>query len=419
MTTPLLARAHILYGSSSIPLRLPPTCRLDVARREGGETSQTENLIAKAIANQLASQTLGDILKQSVSPLIVVNDATRSTPTEAALDAIMPYLSAAGGWRIIVATGLHRAPSEAELKVIFGHHLETVRPRLLIHDGYDKNSFEVRRSDGVSIELNKAVFAADRLILINSVEPHFFAGYTGGRKSIIPGLAGFDTVERSHAGAMQLSAAPLKVAGNPVREFIHRHTGFLDPERVFSIQAVLDRDNKVAAAFAGDIDKTFTAACEVARKHYVVRVARRYDIVVAAVHPPLDVSLYQAHKGWELTQEALRDGGCMILTAECREGIGSSFYARRVAEQPDPEQWPLLEGSTYVMGLHKLVRKARARARFHLMAVTGILPEEVARYGYEPHTSLDSALNAAIARTSNEAHILVVEDAALTTVTVD
>jgi len=415
MTSDWIEKTRIRYGDDLIPVRLPADSQVTVAGRATGKGAVDPDILYNAIAEPLGMPLLSEFLQGAKSPLLIVNDGTRSTPTAEVLDQIAPDLAATPGWKIIIATGLHRAPSEAELRAIFGRHLDTIRHRILVHDGYDPESFHIVDGPDGPIELNRAIFEADRLIPVNSVEPHFFAGYTGGRKSIIPGLSGFSTVERSHAGAMEVTAAQLRVAGNPVREFIHRNTRFLRPSTVFSIQTVLDRDNQIAAAFAGDIDKTFDAACESARNLYVVQIERRYDIVIAAVHPPLDISLYQAHKGWELTQPGVRDGGSMILTAPCREKIGSSFYAKRVAENPDPALWPSLEGEPYVMGLHKLVRKARARARFHLMAVTGIPHVEVARYGYDPHNSLDSALREAVARAGERPDVLVVEDAALVT----
>lgn len=415
MTSDWTEKTRIRYGDDLIPVRLPSDCELTVVGRAPSQGPVDPDILYNAIAEPLGMPVLSEFLQGAKSPLLIVNDGTRSTPTAEVLDQIAPDLAATPGWKVIIATGLHRAPSEAELRSIFGRRLDSIRHRILVHNGYDPESFRVIEGRDGPIELNRAIFESDRLIPVNSVEPHFFAGYTGGRKSIIPGLSGLSTVERSHAGAMEITAAQLRVAGNPVREFIHRNTRFLDSARVFSIQTVLDRDNRIAAAFAGDIDKTFDAACVAARNLYVIAIERRYDIVIAAVYPPLDMSLYQAHKGWELTQPGVRDGGSMILTAPCREKIGSSFYVKRVAENPDPARWPSLEGQPYVMGLHKLVRKARARARFHLMAVTGIPYDEVARYGYEPHDSLDSALHKAVARAGERPRVLVVEDAALVT----
>jgi nickel-dependent lactate racemase len=291
-----------------------------------------------------------------------------------------------------------------------------VLPRLLVHDGYDDSQLATVESPIGPIRINRAVLEADRLILINSVEPHFFAGFTGGRKSIIPGVSGFDTVQRSHAGAVTREAAVLAVDDNPVRQYIHAGSHFLADNSIWSIQTVLDKHDNLAFAFAGNIDKTFDAACVEARKCYVVEIDSPFDIVIGAIHPPLDMSLYQAMKGWELPMAGVRDGGVLIMTAPCPEGVGARFYMRLIQEFPDRNTWSGLETRPYTLGLHKLVRTARALRRFRLFAVTDMPGEEVRQYGYVPFSSLDDALDEAIAYVGTPARVLIVEDSALTTI---
>ena len=373
--------------------------------------------LAQAVAHPIDALTFAEFIKGARSPLVVVNDATRSTPTEAMLAALLPDLQQTPNWRVIIATGLHRAPTEPELKYIFGAILDAVRDHILIHNGYDQESLDPFESDDGPLYINRAVTASDRLILLSSVEPHFFAGYTGGRKSILPGLAGKESVQRSHAGAVRLEAQPLRVAGNPVREYIHKNTRFIDRRRTWSIQTVLDGTDRLAAAFAGDLDKTFDAACGLAQKYYLRTIPEAYDVVLSAVYPPLDVNLYQAQKGWELSQSALKDNGALVVTSPCPEGVGSPFYARLSETFPNKGEWISLAERPYTMGLHKLVRTGRMRARARLMAVTNMPPEEVNRFGYEGYTSVNDAIAAAVAHVGLPARVLIVEDAGLTTIT--
>ena len=410
---------NIRYGDRTITAEFPPGCRVKVVGRRPSEDPNESAILARAIAEPLGAPPLGDFLKGACSPLVVVNDGTRSTPTGRIMTELMPVLSQGPAWKVIVATGLHRAPSEPEMRHIFGDSMALVRDRVLIHNGNDDSSLTTVGSINGAVKVNRAVTEADRLVLINSVEPHFFAGFTGGRKSVLPGLAGHESIERSHAGAVTLAAAPLRVAGNPVREFIHKHTAFLDPARVWSIQVVLDREDRIASAYAGDLDKTFESACAAARKYYAVRLQRHYDLILSVVHPPLDINLYQAFKGWELSQIGVRDGGALIFTAPCSEGVGSSFYQKLCEMFPNESEWPGLEKRPYTMGLHKFVRTARAKARYRLMAVTGMPTAEVARYGFEAFSSLDDAIRTAVSHVGADADVLVVEDAAVTTLTYD
>lgn len=414
---PATATLHsISYGARRLDVNVPDGVSVDVVtRREIGLRDESA-VLKNALDNPIAAPRLRDFLSGSQSTLVVVNDATRSTPTAVILDAIWSDLAACPNWRVIIATGLHRGATEAELETLFSNRLTDVLPRLLVHDGYDDSQLATVESPVGPIRINRAVMEADRLILINSVEPHFFAGYTGGCKSIIPGVAGYDTVQRSHAGAVTTEAAVLAVDDNPVRQYIHAGSRFVDDNSIWSIQTVLDKHDKLAAAFAGNVDKTFDAACAEARNCYVVEIDSPYDIVIGAIHPPLDMSLYQAMKGWELPMAGVRDGGVMIITAPCQEGVGARFYMRLIQEFPDKNKWSDLESRPYTLGLHKLVRTARALRRIRLFAVTEMPTEEVRQYGYVPFNDLDSAIDEAIRCVGTPARLLIVEDSALTTI---
>lgn len=413
-----LSTHKIRYGSRELTLTWPESADVTAVGRRTASNVDTERVLRDALARPLNAPSLGDFLRNAEYPLVVVNDATRSTPTAAVLALLLPELRHHPNWRVIVATGLHRAPTHDELGQIFGRCSPHIRDRILIHDGRDKSALTALDSPAGSIFVNSVVRKSDRLILVNSVEPHFFAGFTGGRKSLIPGLAGYETVERSHAGAVSLSSAPLRVAGNPVREFIDGATQVIPGERLWAVQLVLDAGDNLAAAYAGQVDSCFARASATARDYYTVSVERPFDIVIAAVYPPLDLNLYQMQKGWELCQMAVRDGGALIVTSPCLEGVGSPFYQRLSEEFPNQNDWLALAGRPYTMGLHKLVRTARIRERCRLMSVTNMRAEEVQRFGYEQCDDINDAIAAASAHVGRSARALVVHDAALTTVTI-
>ena len=395
---------------------VPDGVSVETVGRQPAENPNELSVLQRALAAPLGAPLLSDFLTGAKSALVVVNDATRSTPNSRILPSLLPVLRDVPAWSVIIASGLHRGPTNDERRSLFGGVLPEVEERLLVHDGYDASQLQPVGSGEMKVELNRHLLAADRIILINSIEPHFFAGYTGGRKSILPGLAGHDTVERSHAGAVSEKAAALRVEGNPVREFIHSRTQFLDPSKIWSIQVVLDGEDRMAAVFAGDVDQTFAAGCEAAWAAYTVEIEQPYDLVLAVLHPPLDMSLYQAMKGWDLPAPGVRDGGFLIFSAPCWEGVGAKFYARLIEEYPDVQRWMALESKPYTLGLHKLVRTARAKRRFRLMAVTGMPVEQVKRYGYEAYESHEAALSTAFAQLGRPCRMLVVEDSALTTI---
>jgi nickel-dependent lactate racemase len=410
---------EIPYGGTMLSVRSSPQLAIDRVGRRVGDGADQERLLATALESPIAAPTFSEFLYDAQAPIVVVNDATRSTPTDQMLEPLLPYLNGCPDWRVVVATGLHRAPTESELEGIFGASWPVVRGRLIIHDGRDSATHRTFPTAVGEIALDRALTEADRIIILTSVEPHFFAGYTGGRKSIIPGLAGTETVRASHAGAVKSSARPLVVEGNPVRTFIEKGTEFVPSERIWALQVVLDRDDQVVAAFAGDIDKTFAVACDAARNHYVATITEPYDIVLSVVHPPLDLNLYQAQKGWELSQSGVRAEGVLIVVSPCTEGVGSSFYTELITRHPDIGQWERLAGERYRMGEHKLVRTARARRRFRLGLVTRMPVDEVKQYGYESFSDLHTALAWATQRVGAPARMLIVDDAGLTTVICD
>jgi nickel-dependent lactate racemase len=414
---PTTPQHSIRFGEKIVPLALPVSAQLTVVGRRARAGVDGGEVLSNALREPIKAPSLTDFLRDSQSPLVVVNDATRSTPTAMILSHILPALNHHPGWKAIVATGLHRQPTEAELAQIFGAILPDIRDRILIHDGRDAKNMTIVKSELGDVLVNNAALRADRLTLINSVEPHFFAGFTGGRKSLIPGLAGYETVERSHAGAVSPTSEPLRSKGNPVREFIDYSTQVIPAERLWAIQVVLDSNDLVAAAFVGNVDQCFARACTTAREYYTVELDRQYDIVIAAVHPPLDLNLYQIEKGWELCQKAVRDGGMLSVTSPCTEGVGSAFYQRLSEEFPNQEDWLALAGRPYTMGLHKLVRTARAKMRFRLVAVTNMHTHEVRRFGYEAHDTIHDAIDAALAHAGETAQVLIVNDAGLTTLT--
>ena len=405
---------EIPYGLQSEKVVWNARYAPDRVGRVAGGVADPAPLIRQACAQPVDSVPLDEFLRRARDLLVVINDATRATPTGTILHALREKLAAVPRVKIVVATGLHRAPNDDEYRTLLGPTHDDFRAVCFAHDGNKPEELEWVDGGEQRVLINPSVPAADRILVINSVEPHFFAGYTAGRKSFLPGLAGYPSVEASHAGAVAEAAAPLRVAGNPIREFIDRNTGFIDCAKVFALQVVLDRDDKIARVYAGNIDSTFRLACAVAHKFYTMPVHRRYEIVLALVRPPLDINLYQTEKAWEHARYGLVQGGILICVSRCREGAGSDFYQRLNVEYPDHAQWLELEHQPYRMGLHKLVRTARMWRQGDLWVVSDVDEDTARRAWYEPKPSVQQALDDALAKQGREASLLIIDDAALT-----
>jgi nickel-dependent lactate racemase len=359
---------------------------------------------------------LSEFLSGGRSVLVIVNDATRPTPTELMLDAVMDA-SEGRLVSIIVATGAHRGPTEEEYRRILGKHYAALRPRTSAHDSRDAASLETigTTRNGTPIALNKAVFAHDRILVTGSVEPHYFAGFTGGRKAFLPGVAGFATIEANHRQALDPRAAALALEGNPVHEDMVDALSLIRAP-IFSLMAVLDGEQRVAAATAGDIDGAFRAATEMARSIFCVAVPRKASVVLSVARFPMDIDLYQSQKAIDNGALALADGGTLILVSACREGLGDRAYAELLASARSPGDAIEAIRGGYRLGYHKAAKMAQVAQRASILAKTELDGTLLRSMFIEPVVDLQEAVDAALARSVPDAArgLIVLPDGCLT-----
>lgn len=368
-----------------------------------------------AVDNALSKpygRSLESFLDGAEDVVFLVNDGTRPTPTAKVLDVLAGRMDLCDA-RYLIATGAHRAPTEGELKFIFGDHLGDLRDRIVVHDARRSKCVHLGVSrNGTEMEVNEVAVNADRLIIITSVEPHYFAGYTGGRKSFLPGVASFRTIEQNHRLAMRKEAQTLVLEGNPVHEDMMDALSVVRKE-VFSIQVVLDRHQRVYRAAAGDLNKAFHRAVEWANEVFVINVRRKYDAVIAVAPYPMDVDLYQAQKAIDNAKWALKDGGTLILVAKCREGIGEETFAHQLSSSVDKGDVLAALEKEYRLGYHKAAKVAEVMRRSDLWAVTSLEGSRLRDMGISPFASLQDAVDELLRRRS-KAEVLVLLDASVT-----
>ncbi|MGM0642527.1 MAG: nickel-dependent lactate racemase [Thermodesulfobacteriota bacterium] len=378
------------------------------------EISNENTVIENALQNPLNSSSLETFLSDARDVLIIVNDATRPTPTEKVISSIMEQLKTVD-YRFIIATGVHRGPTEEELGQIFGRFLETVRDRIIVHDARKDEDMVYlgKSSNGTPMYVNKEGADAHKIIIISSVEPHYFAGYTGGRKSFLPGIAGFETVERNHKLALNPAAKALALEGNPVHEDMVDAIKTVNKE-IFSIMTVLDKHHNVYAASAGHIEDSFIHAVHKANEVFAAPLAQKADIVVSVVKFPQDIDLYQAQKGTENAKLALRENGIMILVAKCRDGIGGKTFADLLSSCETATETLEKIDRGYVLGYHKAGKLAEISTWAEMWAVTDVEPEKISSLFMKPFTSLQSAIDEAVKVKGENADILFLMDGGLT-----
>ncbi len=400
-------KIELSYAKATLTLDIPTSVQVDTF----SPTTVHDPLGVDAFTRGFL-QAGGDRFLSGALPLIVVNDGYRNTPTSTILqwlDRLRPGVVDSA--RYLVSTGTHAAPSEEQYREIFGPFRERIKANIRCHDASDRSSMISIGRDGLDGEVwvNSAVVENRKILVISSVEPHYFAGFTGGRKAIFPGLVDFDTVARNHNLANSLEAAPLKLAGNPVAEHLDSLMAMLDSDKFFGIQVVADSRQQVAGLFLGRLDAAFKNASVMAEKTYSSRVSRRYDAVICEVLPPLDKNLYQAQKALENCQAAVVDGGAVIIVSACEEGVGSEAFFR-LADKWDRQANRAKDGRQH-FGSHKLSRVIsigkRVDVRLH-----STLPDDVARHVfYEPLDNPQFFLYST-GRECENYHLAVVHDAA-------
>lgn len=405
---------RIPYGKDEqVTLHIPNNRVAGVVEPNDVPIGDEAQVLGAALEQPIHALPFREFLRGGGEVLVIVNDATRPTPTARVLDFIGDDLAEVPH-RFIVATGIHRAPTEEEYRQIFGRHLDRFRGRVHAHDARRDDMVTLGTSRaGTTMQVNRLGAEAQRVVIIGSVEPHYFAGYTGGRKSFLPGIASYQTIEENHKLALRPEAKALALNGNPVHEdMIDALSTVSKP--IFSIQTVLDKYHRIYAATAGHIHDCFLAAIERANQVFAARIPSRADVVVSVVKYPQDIDLYQAQKGLDNGKLALKEGGILILVARCRTGIGEESFAELLSSSDNPAHALDRIDARYQVGFHKAAKMAEIALWAEMWAVTDLPPERVSSLFIRPFGSVQAALDSALAQKGPEARVLVLTDGGMT-----
>ncbi len=370
--------------------------------------------IMNAVKNPINSKSFREFIKDASDLLFIVNDATRPTPTARVLDIIMDDIKG-HTIKFIIATGCHRAPTEEEFIQIFGKHYAVFKEKIYSHNSKNEGDmvFLGKSKNGTEMYVNRLGIDAHKIVIIGSVEPHYFAGYTGGRKAYLPGIASHKTIEQNHKLALSPKARSLALEGNPVHEDMIDALKTVKKE-IFSIQTVLDKHHRIYAATAGEITDSFLAAIDRANEVFAVRIKEKADIVVSVVKFPGDIDLYQSQKGIDNAKLALNDKGILILVSKCRFGVGEESFVKLLSSCSSPAESLEKIKEKYVLGYHKAAKMAEVGLWAETWGVTGLDPELLKSIFIKPFTSLQEAVDAAMKQKGENAKVLFLMDGGLT-----
>ncbi|MBI4910506.1 MAG: nickel-dependent lactate racemase [Acidobacteria bacterium] len=373
------------FGESTLRVR----CDADLIRhRDVSPLSDEPAAIRDALAHPIASPPLGEIVKPGESVVIIVNDITRLTRSDLMLLPLVSELNAAGipdaDILVVFALGIHRPQTDAERRRILGDELYH-RLRSIDHNAMDEAALVTigTTSFGNIVEINRRVWEADRVILTGEIIYHLIAGYSGGRKSLVPGVAGARTTTFNHNMIFNPRCRSGVLDGNPAHEDLLEACSLFPPD--FMLNVVLTPEGRLAKAVAGHYDLAHREGCRAVDQMLRADLDQPYDLIIASAGGyPLDIDLRQAHKGLENAVQALRPGGSILFYAECPSGSGHPCVDEYAALYNNDAEMEQALRRKFEIGGHKAWWLARLGRLYDVHLVSTLPSEFVRRFHFHP-----------------------------------
>ena len=334
-------QVHLAYGDTGLDVALPTDRTTVVEPRYTPGVADPATMLRDRLRNPVSGPPLRELVRPGQQVVISMCDGTRAQPRQLMIPAALDELDGIvdrDDICILVATGTHRGNTEAEIRAMVGDEVVDM-VRVINHDARDDTSlvWMGKHGNGVPVWLNRHWVEADVRITTGFVEPHFFAGFSGGPKMVVPGLAGLETVLTLHDARRigHPNATWAMCEGNPVHDDVRAvvaAVGKVD----FAFDVVLNREQQIVEAFAGELFTMHSAAREAAQRLAMCPVPDLFDVVVTTNSGyPLDQNLYQAVKGMSAGATVVKPGGTIVCAAECRDGFPNHGSYREVLESAD------------------------------------------------------------------------------------
>ncbi|WP_405103003.1 nickel-dependent lactate racemase [Oceanobacillus sp. FSL H7-0719] len=334
-------KTELLYGKDGLTINLPDKAFIIEPKNLPRLENEKENLL-EAIRNPIGTRSLKEQVKATDTVAIVISDITRPTPNHILVPLLIEELDHVPleNFVIINGTGTHRDQTREEFIEMLGEWAVN-NIRIINNQCHDKDTHvNLGKSEfGCDIYLNKEYVEADFRIVTGFIEPHFFAGFSGGPKGIMPGIAGIETILTFHNARM--IGDPLSTWGNmvnnPVQDMTREINSLCKPD--FMLNVTLNREKEITSVFAGELYEAHDKGCAFAKEHAMFQCEERFDVVITSNSGyPLDQNLYQAVKGMSAAHKIVKEGGSIIIASECSDGLPNHGNYAKIFDMADTPQ---------------------------------------------------------------------------------
>ncbi|MBO8164142.1 MAG: nickel-dependent lactate racemase [Brevibacillus sp.] len=391
-------KTTLLYGKTGLTIEVPDHAVIVEPKHLPGLADE-KKAVREALQNPIGTPPLREMVAKTDKVAIVISDITRPTPNHKLVPWLIEELSHVplDHFVIINGTGTHRDQTREEFVQMLGEWVVD-NIRIINNQCHDKNTLvNVGRSRfGCDVYLNKEYVEADFRIVTGFIEPHFFAGFSGGPKGIMPGIAGIETIMTFHNARM--IGDPLATWGNmvnnPVQDMTREVNRMCKPH--FMLNVTLNREKEITQVFAGELFAAHDAGCAFAKEHAMIRCDHRFDVVITSNSGyPLDQNLYQAVKGMSAAHKIVKQGGTIICAAECSDGLPNhGNYAKILQMRKTPHEiLELINDPSFQMFDQWQVQKqAVIQVWADVYVYSSLTDEEVTRAMFKPTSSIERTL---------------------------
>lgn len=403
-------KIEIGFGKTPQTVELPDRNVIGVLEQNQVEVGlMGADEVQRALENPIGTPRLREIVKPGEKIAIVTSDITRPIPTYTIMPALLDELYAAGvraeDVTLVFALGSHRKHTPEEMRHLAGERAYA-EIRCVDSDPQDFVKMGVT-SRATPVDVTRVVAEADRRICLGNIEYHYFAGYSGGAKAIMPGVSTRDAIQSNHSRMVRPEAAAGRLEGNPVREDIEEAVReFCKVD--FIVNVVLDEHKKIIRAVAGDVVRAHREGCRFLDTLYLKKIPARADIVIVSQGgAPKDLNLYQTQKALDNAKHAIKKGGIIILVGSCKEGLGEHVFEEWMTKSETPEAMIERIGRDFQLGGHKAAAIAMVLQNADIYLVSDMEPEFVRSIFLKPYASVQSAFDDAFEKLGPDASVLV------------